>query len=196
MKKWFRSRWLCLILAVILTAGLFTGCKAGTGQSGQEAASTLTSVSEETQETASTLISVSDDTQEEASALITVPDQGQEDGAQDPGQAIAEDGSYTTKEDVALYIHTYGKLPPNFITKKAAQKLGWEGGSLEPYAPGKCIGGNYFGNYEGILPEGNYKECDIDTLGKKSRGAKRIIYSDDGRIYYTEDHYKAFTKLY
>ena len=196
MKKWFRSRWLCLILAVILTAGLFTGCKAGTGQSGQEAASTLTSVSEETQETASTLISVSDDTQEEASALITVPDQGQEDGAQDPGQAIAEDGSYTTKEDVALYIHTYGKLPPNFITKKAAQKLGWEGGSLEPYAPGKCIGGNYFGNYEGILPEGNYKECDIDTLGKKSRGAKRIIYSDDGRIYYTEDHYKSFTQLY
>lgn len=196
MKKWFRSRWLCLILAVILTAGLFTGCKAGTGQSGQEAASTLTSVSEETQETASTLISVSDDTQEEASALLTVPDQGQEDGAQDPGQAIAEDGNYTTKEDVALYIHTYGKLPPNFITKKAAQKLGWEGGSLEPYAPGKCIGGNYFGNYEGILPEGNYKECDIDTLGKKSRGAKRIIYSDDGRIYYTEDHYKSFTQLY
>ena len=196
MKKWFRSRWLCLILAVILTAGLFTGCKAGTGQSGQEAASTLTSVSEETQETASTLISVSDDTPEEASALITVPDQGQEDGAQDPGQAIEENGSYTTKEDVALYIHTYGKLPPNFITKKAAQKLGWEGGSLEPYAPGKCIGGNYFGNYEGILPEGNYKECDIDTLGKKSRGAKRIIYSDDGRIYYTEDHYKSFTQLY
>ncbi len=196
MKKWFRSRWLCLILAVILTAGLFTGCKAGTGQSGQEAASTLTSVSEETQETATTLISVSDDTQEEASALITVPDQGQEDGAQDPGQAIEENGSYTTKEDVALYIHTYGKLPPNFITKKAAQKLGWEGGSLEPYAPGKCIGGNYFGNYEGILPEGNYKECDIDTLGKKSRGAKRIIYSDDGRIYYTEDHYKSFTQLY
>ena len=196
MKKWFRSRWLWLTLAVILTAGLFTGCKAGTGQSGQEAASTLTSVSEETQETASTLISVSDDTQEEASALLTVPDQGQEDGAQDPGQAIEENGSYTTKEDVALYIHTYGKLPPNFITKKAAQKLGWEGGSLEPYAPGKCIGGNYFGNYEGILPEGNYKECDIDTLGKKSRGAKRIIYSDDGRIYYTEDHYKSFTQLY
>ena len=196
MKKWFRSRWLCLILAVILTAGLFTGCKAGTGQSGQEAASTLTSVSEETQETASTLISVADETQEEASALLTVPDQGQEDGAQDPGQAIEENGSYTTKEDVALYIHTYGKLPPNFITKKAAQKLGWEGGSLEPYAPGKCIGGNYFGNYEGILPEGNYKECDIDTLGKKSRGAKRIIYSDDGRIYYTEDHYKSFTQLY
>ena len=109
---------------------------------------------------------------------------------------IDEDGSYTTKEDVALYIHTYGKLPSNFITKKEAEKLGWDGGSLEPYAPGKCIGGNYFGNYEGLLPDGNYKECDIDTLGKKKRGAKRIIYSDDGRIYYTDDHYESFTQLY
>jgi hypothetical protein len=109
---------------------------------------------------------------------------------------IDEDGSYTTKEDVALYIHTYGKLPPNFITKKQAEKLGWSGGSLEPYAPGKCIGGNYFGHYEGILPDGEYRECDIGTLGKKSRGAKRLIYSDDGRIYYTSDHYKTFTQLY
>ena len=97
---------------------------------------------------------------------------------------------------MALYIHTYGKLPPNFITKKQAEKLGWSGGSLEPYAPGKCIGGNYFGNYEGILPDGEYRECDIGTLGKKSRGAKRLIYSDDGRIYYTSDHYKTFTQLY
>ena len=110
--------------------------------------------------------------------------------------AIDEDGSYTTKEDVALYIHTYGRLPSNFITKKEAEKLGWSGGSLEPYAPGKCIGGSYFGNYEGILPDGDYKECDIDTLGQKKRGAKRIIYSDDGRIYYTDDHYESFTQLY
>lgn len=109
---------------------------------------------------------------------------------------IDENGSYTTKEDVALYIHTYGKLPSNFITKKEAEKLGWTGGSLEPYAPGKCIGGSHFGNYEGLLPDGNYKECDIDTLGKKKRGAKRIIYSDDGRIYYTPDHYETFEQLY
>lgn len=109
---------------------------------------------------------------------------------------IDENGSYTTKEDVALYIHTYGKLPGNFITKKEAEKLGWTGGSLEPYAPGKCIGGSHFGNYEGLLPDGNYKECDIDTLGKKKRGAKRIIYSDDGRIYYTPDHYETFEQLY
>ena len=107
-----------------------------------------------------------------------------------------EDGVYTSKDDVALYLYTYGKLPQNFITKKQAQKLGWSGGSLEDYAPGKCIGGDRFGNYEHILPDGNYYECDIDTLGKKSRGAKRIVYSKDGRIYYTEDHYESFTLLY
>ena len=106
-------------------------------------------------------------------------------------------GSYTTKEDVALYIHLYGDLPLNFMTKKHARALGWEGGSLEPVAPGMCIGGDYFGNYEGLLPEDReYTECDIDTLGKDSRGAKRIVFSEDGLIYYTEDHYESFELLY
>ena len=114
----------------------------------------------------------------------------------EPEATIDENGIYTSKEDVALYIHVYGNLPKNFMTKKEAKKLGWEGGSLERYAKGKCIGGDHFGNYEGILPSGNYYECDIDTLGRKSRGAKRIIYSDDGRIYYTEDHYETFELLY
>ena len=110
--------------------------------------------------------------------------------------AIDANGSYTSKDDVALYIHTYGTLPGNFITKKEAQALGWPGGGLDAYAPDKCIGGDYFGNYEGKLPDGNYHECDIDTLGKSSRGAKRIIYSDTGAIYYTDDHYESFTQLY
>ena len=108
-------------------------------------------------------------------------------------------GVYTSKEDVALYIHTYGKLPKNFITKKAAEALGWSGGKLETYAPGKCIGGSVFGNYEGLLPAKpgrTYWECDIDTLGAKSRGAKRLVYSNDGLIYYTDDHYESFTLLY
>ena len=112
---------------------------------------------------------------------------------------IAEDGVYTNKEDVALYIHTYGRLPDNFITKKEAEALGWPGGSLEPYAPGMCIGGSYFGNYEGLLPEKegrSYTECDIDTLGASSRGAKRLVFSNDGLIYYTEDHYESFELLY
>lgn len=117
----------------------------------------------------------------------------------EPTPTLAEDGSYTSKEDVALYIHLYGHLPENFITKKEARSLGWEGGSLEPYAPGKCIGGDYFGNYEGLLPEKKgrkYTECDIDTLGARSRGAKRIIFSNDGLIYYTDDHYESFELLY
>jgi len=113
--------------------------------------------------------------------------------------AIAQDGVYTSAEDVALYLHTYGCLPDNFITKKQARALGWEGGGLEDFAPGKCIGGDRFGNYEGLLPEKDgrtYTECDIDTLGARSRGAKRIVFSNDGLIYYTQDHYESFTLLY
>ena len=112
---------------------------------------------------------------------------------------ITKDGSYTSKDAVALYLHTYGELPSNFITKKDAEKLGWDGGSLDAYAPGKCIGGSYFGNYEGKLPKKKgrtYHECDIDTLGKKSRGPKRLVYSTDGLIYYTPDHYETFELLY
>ena len=109
------------------------------------------------------------------------------------------DGSYTSKEDVGLYIHLYGCLPSNFITKSEARKLGWKSGSVEKYAPGKCIGGDRFGNYEGLLPKAagrTYYECDIDTLGGKSRGAKRIVFSNDGLVYYTSDHYASFTLLY
>ena len=112
---------------------------------------------------------------------------------------LREDGSYTAKEDVALYIHIYGCLPENFITKDEARDLGWEGGGLEDYAPGKCIGGDRFGNYEGLLPDAEgrtWTECDIDTLGKDSRGAKRIVFSNDGLIYYTDDHYESFELLY
>ena len=100
---------------------------------------------------------------------------------------------------MALYLHLYGHLPDNYITKKEAEALGWTGGSLEPYAPGKCIGGNRFGNYEGLLPDADgrrWTECDIDTIGAKSRGAKRIVFSNDGLIYYTDDHYATFTLLY
>ena len=108
-------------------------------------------------------------------------------------------GSYTSKEDVALYIHQYGMLPDNFITKDEARGYGWDGGSVEPYAPGKCIGGDKFGNYEGLLPDApgrTWTECDIDTLGGGSRGAKRIVFSNDGLIYYTHDHYETFELLY
>ena len=111
------------------------------------------------------------------------------------------DGSYTSKEDVALYIHLYGCLPSNFITKSEARKLGWKSGSVEKYAPGKCIGGDRFGNYEGLLPKATgrtYYECDIGTLYSTSgsRGSKRLVYTKTGIVYYTSDHYRSFTRLY
>ena len=117
----------------------------------------------------------------------------------DTGDAIAPDGSYTAKDDVALYIHTYGELPANFMTKKEAQALGWPGGGLDDYAYGMCIGGDRFGNYEELLPEADgrtWTECDIDTLHADSRGPKRIVFSNDGLIYYTPDHYESFELLY
>ena len=211
-----RSLWLCLLLAAILSLSLLAGCGKGNGKT-QDNSASQQSVASQTQEVPENngeeegeeLILYEEDMQDDAYAEDEETAYEEEEPGQEPvsGQdtehteqeqepLIDEDGSYTTKDDVALYIHTYGKLPHNFITKKEAQKLGWSGGSLEPYAPGKCIGGNHFGNYEGVLPDGNYRECDIDTLGKKSRGAKRIIYSDDGRIYYTGDHYKTFEQLY
>ena len=113
--------------------------------------------------------------------------------------AIDEDGSYNSMEDVSLYLHTYDHLPDNYITKQEARDLGWSGGSVERYAPGCAIGGDRFGNREGLLPREQgrtYTECDIDTVGKNSRGAKRIVFSNDGLIYYTEDHYQSFELLY
>lgn len=112
---------------------------------------------------------------------------------------ITEGGIYTSRDKVALYIKTYQKLPNNFITKTQARELGWEGGSLLSYAPYKCIGGDYYSNYEKTLPEKEgrkYYECDINTLGALTRGAERLVYSNDGLIYYTPDHYDTFIKLY
>ena len=114
-------------------------------------------------------------------------------------EALPEDGWFYSAELVSKYLQTYGKLPDNFITKDEAQELGWEGGSVEEFAPGYAVGGDKFGNREGLLPvaEGRqYYECDIDTNGRDSRGAKRIVYSNDGLIYYTDDHYESFVLLY
>lgn len=128
----------------------------------------------------------------------SIPDSAPDDEGYCPVEPLDIAASYTSKEDVALFITLYHRLPDNFITKSEARKLGWEGGSLEPYAPGMCIGGDRFGNYEGLLPEADgryYTECDIDTLGKDSRGAKRIVFSNDGLIYYTDDHYESFQQI-
>lgn len=107
---------------------------------------------------------------------------------------------YTDPYDVADYLHAYGELPPNFITKNEAKALGWDGaeGNLWDVAPGKSIGGDRFGNRERLLPEASgrtWYECDVNYAGGY-RGAERVLYSSDGLIYYTDDHYESFTPLY
>ena len=187
-----------LLVTLLLSLSLLAGCGGAPEDS--------TDLPDQTAETAEQAYET-DDTGEADSSDVTKDTPAiEEDGVYtskedtqptEPAPAIDEDGAYYGAEDVALYLYTYEKLPDNFITKKEAQKLGWEGGSLEPYAPGMCIGGDRFGNYEGTLPEDvSYHECDIDTLGKKSRGAKRIVYSEDWEIYYTDDHYETFEQLY
>ena len=133
-----------------------------------------------------------------AAAVTAVPEAPAPETETQP-ESLAEDGSYTTKEDLALYIHTYGHLPGNFVTKEEARAAGWEGGGLDDVLPGMCIGGDRFGNREGLLPEAkgrSWTECDVNTLHAKSRGAERIVFSNDGLIYYTDDHYDSFTLLY
>lgn len=112
---------------------------------------------------------------------------------------IDKDGWYSSKEDVSLYIYTYGELPDNYITKEEARSLGWDSskGNLWEVADGMSIGGDIFGNREGLLPKEKgrqYYECDIDYEGG-FRNAKRIVYSNDGLIYYTEDHYESFEEI-
>lgn len=193
MKKWMRL-WVIALAALLLAA---CGISEHTfyNQPAPETQETQTDAEEpEDQEEAA-----EPDAPSESPAEEEVPEEPEEQAETKDANVLPEDGTYTSKEEVAEYIHLYGRLPDNFITKKEAQELGWEGGSLEPYAPGKCIGGNRFGNYEGLLPEEDgrvYTECDIDTLGADKRGAKRMVFSNDGLIYYTEDHYESFELLY
>ena len=109
-----------------------------------------------------------------------------------------ENGSYTEKDDVALYIHLYGHLPGNYVTKAEAEAAGWTGGSVSRKLPGKSIGGDRFYNREGLLPKAEgrvWTECDVGDTSS-SRGAERIVFSNDGLIYYTSDHYDSFELLY
>ena len=197
MKHMRMRKWLQYFL-VFLLAFMLTGCgsvdKSDNGTAiadkavGEIAASDEVSDGETADAAAEETGDIPVQSNSDAEEISDAPAQS----TSDEDSELPEDGIYTSRDEVALYISIYGHLPSNFITKKEAQALGWEGGSLEPYAPGKCIGGSRFGNYEGLLPEKEgrvYTECDIDTLGADRRGAKRIVFSNDGLIYYTEDHY-------
>lgn len=114
--------------------------------------------------------------------------------------SVDENGEYTSKSEVAAYIHVYGHLPSNFISKTKARNAGWDSskGNLQDVCPGKSIGGSRFYDDDDQLPKASgrtWTECDIDYHGGY-RGSKRIIFSNDGLIFYTEDHYKTFEQLY
>ena len=112
---------------------------------------------------------------------------------------IEKDGWYDSMEEVAIYLTFFDRLPGNYITKREAQALGWDSrkGNLWRVAGGKSIGGDRFGNYEGILPDAKgrrWTECDIDFDGGYRNG-QRIVFSNDGLIYYTGDHYQSFDEI-
>jgi ribonuclease T1 len=202
------TRWLAPLLALTL---LLTAC-GGPGSQPPQSASAPTRAEEERVPSAPSGSSESPSLEEAPGtpASDTVSSTPEDPSAQEfspessqPEEALSsvtEDGWYNTKEEVAEYLHLYQHLPGNYKTKKEAQDAGWSGGSVERYTgEGTAIGGDRFGNREGLLPKAKdrqYTECDIDTVGKKSRGAKRIIFSNDGLVYYTEDHYNTFELLY
>ena len=112
--------------------------------------------------------------------------------------SVDEDGEYTQKDELALYIRLYGHLPSNFVTKAEAEAAGWTGGAVSKVLPGKSIGGDRFYNREGMLPKAKgrtWTECDVGDPSS-GRGPERIVFSSDGLIYYSPDHYDSFELLY
>ncbi len=113
---------------------------------------------------------------------------------------ITENVPYYSATEVAKYLHFYASLPPNYLTKAEARDLGWDAdkGNLWDVTEKGVIGGDRFGNREGLLPDAAQRvwyECDVNYKGGY-RNAMRLVYSNDGLIYYTDDHYASFKKLY
>lgn len=138
--------------------------------------------------------------EEQTEAQPNAPPLSTEADEENPAPSVEEGQPYSSPEEVAAYLHLYGQLPPNYISKKEAQALGWDSqaGNLWEVTEQLSIGGDRFGNYEGALPEApgrSWKECDVNYQGG-FRGAERLLYSSDGLIYYTADHYQTFTQLY
>ena len=204
MKNWF-SKWALALMATLMVLTGLAGCSSKDVETALDVAIEVIEVVEslEAMETETQISSGSEQTSVQTEAQTTSEAETEEIETEDEAAVIDEDGHYTSKEEVALYLYTYGKLPSNFITKKEAENLGWkkkdgEAGQLHVAAPGMSIGGSSFGNYEGLLPEKKgrkYFECDINYV-KGNRGAERLVYSNDGLIFYTGDHYESFEQLY
>ena len=136
-----------------------------------------------------------------AAKPAAVPEAGGELTLLPPGDGeltVSEDGEYTGRDELALYIHLYGHLPGNFVTKAEAEAAGWTGGAVSRALPGKSIGGDRFYNREGLLPKAKgrtWTECDVGDPDD-GRDGERIVFSNDGLIYYSPDHYDSFELLY
>lgn len=170
----FLTKLIKLLVVLLLITGLALGVKALIGSKSQEHPSpdANTNTSTNTQQQYS-------GTEEEEPALT---------------DGIDENGEYTTAADVAAYIHKYHKLPPNYVSNSEAENLGWKRSEC-PAEYGIMIGGRRFQNREKLLPKDDYYECDVDYNGDR-RGVNRLIYTRDGTVYHTEDHYRSFEQLY
>jgi ribonuclease T1 len=95
-------------------------------------------------------------------------------------------------------VQQTGRLPADYVTKRGAEALGWRPGSdLCEAAPGRVIGGDRFFNREGRLPEADGRiwfEADLDFACGR-RGAKRLVFSNDGLVFVTVDHYDSFVEV-
>ena len=213
----FRTRLIvfALVLAIGFVSGWFNGrTGSSTSQGSTDVAAEQTrDATQEESESATQATPADEDSspsenasasEQEAPAPSTNDNASRDSGtstvAPERGPTVEEDGAYTTKDEVALYIHTYGHLPRNFISKTKARQRGWVAseGNLDEVCPGMSIGGSEFYNDEGQLPDKRgrrWTECDINYHGGY-RGAERIVFSNDGLIFYTADHYETFEQLY
>ena len=197
---------LAMLVALLLVLSVLAGCggsKTAAPAQGSAPAQQTQQVQPDKQQQAKQSKQDKQKQQQEKQNQAATQEAQQQQAKQATGTAaqvqVDKNGSYTDKDHVAAYIHQYNKLPGNYITKAQATKLGWKTkGTLDQVAPGKSIGGDHFGNFEGLLPKKagrTYTECDIDYR-KGNRGAKRIVFSNDGLIFYSPSHYKDFERLY
>ncbi|UOU96804.1 hypothetical protein MUU74_09885 [Chryseobacterium daecheongense] len=102
----------------------------------------------------------------------------------------------TEEKRVISYVKQNHKLPDYYITKNEARRQGWNPsqGNLCEVLPGRAIGGDKFSNREGNLPKGErYFEADVN-YNCGNRNADRIVFTEDGDVYLTKNHYKSFEK--
>ena len=191
MKKRVLGICLSLLMLIMTACGGYEDTVSENSQSYKDAASEVS----QSHEDAAPEVSQSHES--------TAPEVSQSYESEAPEEAVnanlpVQGEYYYDLVNVVLYLEIYDELPPNYITKSEAQRLGWEGGSVEKYKEGAAIGGDSFGNREGLLPEvdgRSYTECDIDTDGYSSRGSRRLVFSNDGLYFYTSDHYESFSEV-